>query len=916
MRPGQQLGHYRVLAELGHGGMGAVFAAEDERLRRMVALKLARGDAGETGRRRLLREARAAAALRHPNVAAIYDVGEVDGAVYIAMELIEGHSLRHRLAAGPLALAEALRIAREIAAGMAHLHAAGVIHRDLKPENVMLDDDGRVRLVDFGLAKQVGLPAATESGSVTRDGDLLGTPSYMAPEQAEGREVDHRCDVFAFGAVLYELVTGRRAFAGSSAMQVLAAVLRDTPPPPPGLPADLARLIERCLEKLPEDRLRDFHVIGDALALVRLEGHQRGEPPPVVPGERPSPAASPAPVVETPTEPASAWALTEPAPAPSAVASTGSVAGESAGPWSTTAAAAAPTAARRRRRQLLAAGTAVVGGVTAVVVAAKLTLHPTKPPPAPAPWQPEVAELARVHDERASHLALSPDGRTLAYASERGGAVQIFLEPTGGGAAGAGLSLPVPTGNPADLRWTRDGRALLYVGGGRLYRLPVDGGPAAAVRDSFTADDCGGGRLLSAEPAPARCPGCARLVLVDPGGGERELLQLPAREYPWQARCDARGARAAVQVHRPALSKMDIQLVDVARPGGEAPVVVRVHERSLTAFALDGARDTLIYARGGGRRSNLFETTLDGARTRQLTTGAGFEARPDVALDGGTLAYIQDQTSQLLVARTGDGPPITLAASWYPYYQLVLTPDGRELIATRVDADTRAQEVVAFATGGGASAGEARVLYAGRPWDVTPDGRDLIVSGAIDGKRSVGLVALAGGPPRRLTVVPEESVRDARMGADGRVHFTVRSAGRFVARSIGLDGGEAIDDAPAPFGLVVPLASGHRLAEVGGGDAVRALRVVAPGALLADPGAPELRVDEFVIVGGAVVYRPAGGGPLRRYQPATGADEALALTPTGSDFAVAADLGTVYYAGLGGTARPQLIAGFGRRPPL
>jgi hypothetical protein len=114
----------------------------------------------------------------------------------------------------------------------------------------------------------------------------------------------------------------------------------------------------------------------------------------------------------------------------------------------------------------------------------------------------------------------------------------------------------------------------------------------------------------------------------------------------------------------------------------------------------------------------------------------------------------------------------------------------------------------------------------------------------------------------------------------------------------------------------VPLASGHRLAEVGGGDAVRALRVVAPGALLADPGAPELRVDEFVIVGGAVVYRPAGGGPLRRYQPATGADEALALTPTGSDFAVAADLGTVYYAGLGGTARPQLIAGFGRRPPL
>jgi len=269
-RPGDTLGRFRVLSELGRGGMGVVYAAEDRTLGREVALKVLPTSDDER-LRRFLREARSAAALAHANIATIYDVGEVEGRVFIAMELVRGRTLRAAIdeQKGPLPLAEALRFAREIARALAQAHGRGVVHRDLKPENVMIAEDGQIKLLDFGLAKQDavnGPPqpgqspyAASVGGTVTtEEGRILGTPSYMSPEQAKGRPVDARSDVFSFGVMLYELCTGARPFAGGNAIEIFIALDRDDPVPPSRrneeVPDPVERLIVRCLRKDPAAR--------------------------------------------------------------------------------------------------------------------------------------------------------------------------------------------------------------------------------------------------------------------------------------------------------------------------------------------------------------------------------------------------------------------------------------------------------------------------------------------------------------------------------------------------------------------------------------------------------------------------------------------------------------------------------------
>jgi formylglycine-generating enzyme required for sulfatase activity/dienelactone hydrolase len=262
--PGQQVGRYRVVEELGGGGMGLVFRAVDERLARPVALKVLRPEAVGDGaaHERFVREARAASALHHPNIVTVYDVDRVEvggmAVDLIAMELVEGEPLDRRLLAGALPLAEALDLAEQLAAGLAAAHEAGLVHRDIKPGNLIVDASGRLRVLDFGLAKPApanarDLEGPTVAGALTVAGTLVGTPSYMSPEQVEGRPLDARSDVFAAGVVLYELITGRRPFDGPSQVATLLAVVRDTPPPlatvQPAVPRQVARIVDRCLAK-------------------------------------------------------------------------------------------------------------------------------------------------------------------------------------------------------------------------------------------------------------------------------------------------------------------------------------------------------------------------------------------------------------------------------------------------------------------------------------------------------------------------------------------------------------------------------------------------------------------------------------------------------------------------------------------
>ena len=263
----EQVGRYRIIARLGKGGMGIVYRAEDDTLRRPVALKVlprAVSD-DEDRRRRFLREARSAAAINHPNVATIHEIGESGGRVFIVMELVEGHTLRHELSVSSLPLPKALRIARAVARGLAKAHDKGIVHRDLKPENVMIAADGEVKILDFGLAKLGDPPSGSTllensptQSHLTAEGHVLGTPGYMAPEQARGGEIDARTDVFSFGVLFYEMLAGEKPFEGRAAGEQIAALLRDTPAPlrerngqvSPGL----AAVVERCLAKAPGDR--------------------------------------------------------------------------------------------------------------------------------------------------------------------------------------------------------------------------------------------------------------------------------------------------------------------------------------------------------------------------------------------------------------------------------------------------------------------------------------------------------------------------------------------------------------------------------------------------------------------------------------------------------------------------------------
>jgi serine/threonine protein kinase len=472
---GQSLAHFRIVEKLGEGGMGIVYRATDEKLRRAVALKVLPESFAKNDdrRRRFLREARSAAAVTHANIATVYEADEADGHVYIAMELVDGETLRSVLET-PASVAEALRIAKDVARGLARAHERGIVHRDLKPENVMISGHGEVKILDFGLAKlsdDAGAsPSALEhdetSTHLTRAGSLLGTPAYMSPEQARGLDVDARTDVFSFGVVLYEMMTGERPFTGETTQDVLTAVMRDTPRRAsernPLLPADVDRVIERCLEKLRDGRYANGQELLDALGALSPES--------------PISKASNARELISPTV-----SLLTPA-SPNAVALQGG-------------------ARRRRGLFALAIGSmAAVGGAAAWMRHAPAADGRTKGPSGSASVSvtetPTLSpadgysdrKLATVANRAARIAALSPDGKQVVF--DDGDAV--WIRPFAGGVP---RRLSFPNRAPGDVATTisffPDGsRALVSMGRGSrvtTYVASVDGSPAHAV-DGLDAD--------------------------------------------------------------------------------------------------------------------------------------------------------------------------------------------------------------------------------------------------------------------------------------------------------------------------------------------------------------------------------------------------------------------------------------------
>jgi Tol biopolymer transport system component len=435
---GRTIAHYEVTSHLGKGGMGEVYRARDSKLGRDVALKvLPEGFASDSERlARFQREARLLASLNHPNIASIHGI-EGDGSHRVlVLELVEGEDLSQRLGGGPIPIKEAIAIARQVADAIESAHDQGIVHRDLKPANVVVTPDGVVKVLDFGLAKAVEIDASNSNlshsptllgSSPTMAGVILGTAAYMSPEQARGKRVDRRADIFAFGCLFYEMLTGRQAFSGDTVSDTLAAVLRAEPDwalLPKDTPRAVVKLLKRCLEKDPRLRLRD---IGEAR--IVLENVERG--------------------VE----------VDEPAPAPMA------------------------DALAKRGRAWLPWAIAILAIIAAVAIFAR-SQRDTTPLATPALTQlsmllPPGASLA-LRGQNPAPPSISPDGRRIVFGVSSQGGSTLFVRSLDQADA---VELPGTEGAAYPF-WSPDSRQIAFFAAGKLKRVDASGGPATTIADA------------------------------------------------------------------------------------------------------------------------------------------------------------------------------------------------------------------------------------------------------------------------------------------------------------------------------------------------------------------------------------------------------------------------------------------------
>ncbi len=571
---GDSLDHYDLGEKLGAGGMGEVYRARDTRLGREVAVKiLPDGFARDQDRRaRFEREARLLASLNHPNIAAIYGLGEAKGVHYLALEYVPGDTLRV-----PLPVEEALSVCQQVAQALEAAHEKGIVHRDLKPQNIVVTPEGKVKVLDFGLAKNtVELAGPSESdtlsGPITEAGLIMGTAAYMSPEQARGRPVDKRTDIWSFGCVLYEALAGVRAFARPSRSDAIAAILTAEPDPqalPARVPARVRELIRRCLQKDPAHRLRD---IGDAR--LELEDAIR----------------------------------------------------ELAGGRVTTAATASPAPAGRSPR-LLAAGL-----LTAAAVAAGYYARAC----ATASRDVSLIQVHRLTDlvGLEEFPALSPDGKSVAFAAAVEGRRQIWVRLLAGGPP---LQL---TRDPTDHigpRWSPDSTSILYyspeeeTGFGALFEIPALGGVPRRLAETRGEGDLSHDGKRIAFFRPVGNDMLALCVMARDGSAPRTVTQVKASygyAFPRWSPDDRWIAFQQGQIF-----DYDIQVV--ASEGGEPRRVV--HDRGLmSGFTWHSDSSGFVYSSSRGSTVlylpsfNLWSAALQGGPPRQLTFGEASYVQPDV----------------------------------------------------------------------------------------------------------------------------------------------------------------------------------------------------------------------------------------------------------------------------------------------
>jgi Tol biopolymer transport system component len=769
--PGTPVGPYRVVGLLGRGGMGFVYEAEDPKLGRHVALKVLPPELDtEDRRRRFEREARTLAAIHHPGIVHVYSIEEWGGVRYIAMERVYGRTLAERIEAGGLPLPQLIDLAIPLSDALAAAHARGVIHRDLKPANVMVTDDGHVKVLDFGVAKwRPGLQA--DGSSATHHGVVLGTASYMSPEQAEGRQVDHRTDVFSLGVILFQMGTGELPFRGSSAASVILSLVNDTPPSvtdlQPRLPVALSRIVKRCLAKDPDRRYQSaLEVKSD------LEQLQRG------------------------------------------LASGG-----------------LSPAARRRRRFGIAAAVAVAALLAALAFFRKGS-GPAPPvegtfaaaTSAPGPeFFPSLSPdgqflayagresgrwdiyLLRVGGQRASNLtaesasddlqpAFSPDGASIAFHSSRDGGGLFVMDATGESAR----RITDRGWNPS---WSPDGREVAFATY-PVFDSPYDRpNPSELFAVSLTD---GRTRLITRDDAvqPAWSPNGHRIAFwgLEKGGSRRDLWTVPAGGGPavpvtgdeavdwspawspdgrylyfssdrggsmnlWRVAIDERSGRVGSQPERVTTPAAFAHHASFARRGGRLAYVSTVVEQELQRVRFDPraervtgepqplARDLrrlasphvspdgewLVYSQTEPQE-DLLLSRIDGSERRALTRDAHRDRRPRFSPDGKRIAFYSNRGGHYevwTVARDGsDVRQLTRDPERRNARYPVWSPDGSRLLFSRPGITGQI-----VAVNGGLDAPPLREL----PPFLDPGFGFVGLDWSPDGSRIAGMLASAAG---------------------------------------------------------------------------------------------------------------------------------------------------------------------------
>jgi Tol biopolymer transport system component len=659
---GQSFSRYRIVAELGQGGMGVVYKAEDLRLGRFVALKFL-PEAATRDRQALDRfglEARAASALNHQNICTIYDIDEHEGRPFIVMELLEGRSLAQRLSSGRLDLETAIDIAMQIAGALATAHAKGIIHRDIKSANIFVTDSGQAKILDFGLAKLVAdaesvaehatatsapLDAA-QRALLTSPGQMMGTVAYMSPEQVRGEELDGRTDIFSFGIVIYEMVTGRLPFQGATSGVVFDGILNKTPAPiaaiNPAAPAELAHILDKALEKDRELRYQSARELRADLARLKRD--------------------------------------------------TGSTGATAAMPAGSTATATVP-----RRRPLLIPMT--LAGIAALLAVVGYLWWSTSGRSALATG-PSTLSRVTFDEGLQAEPTWSPDGRFIAYSANTSGNFDIWVQPLGGGRAIQVTSDPAVDWQPA---WSPDGDTLAFRSerdGGGIFIVPALGGrerklSAFGYSPAWSPE---GSQILVFRTAPLRNMRMVipHVYLLDPKDGQsRRILEAElagfdsVRGIVWHPD----GRRISFLGTR----QNDVGGIVLALPPGAVagfwtqPIdggpAIRADERGDVRSGLQQLQSVAavkwapggdaVYVEGTSQRvRSLWKVDVDAATLQwtagptRLTTGVGHDTDVSIAADGNRLAFVtRTEVSRLWALPfdantrlvTGDAVPITPA---------------------------------------------------------------------------------------------------------------------------------------------------------------------------------------------------------------------------------------------------------------